>query len=445
MKTHATKSAKSACKATARTGRSTPGPSASAATMDHGQRTTDKTPPITGRKRRCDSPLNRLPEDRQSALIDFLRNHTAREALQQLAAEGVTTSESSLSKFRGSYKARQDLQQDSGALEENIEQSQQADHGLTPEQLFQVGQERLMIRAIRLGSHTAWANIHQLRQTQERLSQNQEKLNQNAEWRKLAERRLKRLEQKTAPPVKPKGEARPALDPEEHAAHVRRSFGLPEDYVFPGVREREQKAREQEEQKKQHRAARSNKKNGSHAQPASPQGTPHSALPTQHSTSAAQPAPVAALGTAPHSQPPKPAPSAGAWLCSVPLPAEPAAASANAESPAESTQPKLMQNPSELKTEDLKLKTPDSPLPPEPPYWHFPANQAPVNLPEERMCIAELLNVPLPGDKYLRMGHVGLDLASKTKAFYPRLLCKVEFLTPEFVREMMNDIRRGAL
>ena len=40
---------------------------------------------------------------------------------------------------------------------------------------------------------------------------------------------------------------------------------------------------------------------------------------------------------------------------------------------------------------------------------------------------------------------MGLDLASKTKAFYPRILCKVEFLTPEFVREMMADIREGRL
>jgi hypothetical protein len=87
-----------------------------------------------------------------------------------------------------------------------------------------------------------------------------------------------------------------------------------------------------------------------------------------------------------------------------------------------------------------------SPLPPEPPFWQPPAVPGPVsNLPEERMSIAELLNIPLPGDKYLRLGHVGIELASKSKAFYPRLLCKIEFLTPQFVREKMNDIRRGAL
>jgi hypothetical protein len=61
------------------------------------------------------------------------------------------------------------------------------------------------------------------------------------------------------------------------------------------------------------------------------------------------------------------------------------------------------------------------------------------------MCIAELLNIPLPGDKYLRVGHVGLELASKSKAFCPQILCKIEFLTPEFVRDVMNDIRRGTL
>jgi hypothetical protein len=155
--------------------------------------------------------------------------------------------------------------------------------------------------------------------------------------------------------------------------------------------------------------------------------TPHSAFPTQHSTTAAQPSPVAALGTAPHSQPPQPVP--------VPVPEPPVA-----------TKGQGPLNPAGASVPDTQHETRNSSLlPPEPPYWHPPANQAPVNLPEERMCIAELLNVPLPGDKYLRMGHAGLDLASKTKAFYPRLLCKVEFLTPEYVREVMADIRRGAL
>jgi hypothetical protein len=55
------------------------------------------------------------------------------------------------------------------------------------------------------------------------------------------------------------------------------------------------------------------------------------------------------------------------------------------------------------------------------------------------------LNIPLPGDKYLRVGHVGLELASKSKAFYPRLLCKIEFLTPQFVLELIHDLRRGTL
>ena len=66
------------------------------------------------------------------------------------------------------------------------------------------------------------------------------------------------------------------------------------------------------------------------------------------------------------------------------------------------------------------------------------------NKPEEEMCIGELLNVPLPGNKCLILGGDGLELASTCKAFYPRLICTFEVLTPEFVREVMNDIRRGA-
>jgi len=48
------------------------------------------------RKARSDSPLNLLSDDRQAALIEFLKDHPLREAVQQLAAEGVQTTESAL-------------------------------------------------------------------------------------------------------------------------------------------------------------------------------------------------------------------------------------------------------------------------------------------------------------------------------------------------------------
>ena len=218
--------------------------------------------------------MNRLSDDRQAALADFIDHHTLAEAVAYLdTAEGIKTTQSSLTKFRASYQTRQDLDKDSGSLDANIDQSQQASHGLTREQLFDIGQERLMIRAIRLGSHTAWSKIHHLRQNQERICQNQERIRENAEWRKLEERRVKLLEQQAKPAVEPERGAKQRATSEEHAAHVRRSLGLPEDYVFPGVREREQKAREQEEQERQRRAAKSNKNAPSPVPPPQPAPT----------------------------------------------------------------------------------------------------------------------------------------------------------------------------
>jgi hypothetical protein len=377
---------------------------------------------IRNRKPRCDSPMNRLPDDRQAALVDFIDHHTLAEAVEYLAAaEGIKTTQSSLTKYRASYQTRQDLDKDSGCLDVNIDQSQQASHGLTREQLYDLGQERLMIRAIRLGSHTAWSKIHLLRQNQERICQNQQRIQESAEWRKLEERRVKLLEQKTAPPAKPEHKAGSGIDPEEHAAHVRRSLGLPEDYVFPGVREREEKAREQEEQEKQRRAAKRNKNTPAPVPPHQPAPTKTPIAPENTKSSTCSPgAPTGRQETTPATS----------------------GQDTQHETPANAPAPSIPPTGHGPLTSDKNSSTP----PPQPPYWHPPANQAPVsNLPEERMCIAELLNVPLPGDKYLRLGHMGLELASKSKAFYPRLLCKFEVLIPEFVREVMNDIRRGAL
>src|SRR5271165_2009221 len=52
------------------------------------------------RKPRTDSPLNRLPPERQAQLLLFLQTHSLRQARLQLAAEGVQTSKSALSAYR---------------------------------------------------------------------------------------------------------------------------------------------------------------------------------------------------------------------------------------------------------------------------------------------------------------------------------------------------------
>src|SRR5580698_2952055 len=55
------------------------------------------------RKPRCDSPLNCLSDDRQAALMDFMRTHTLDKTVEHLAAEGLKTNSSSLCIFRAAY------------------------------------------------------------------------------------------------------------------------------------------------------------------------------------------------------------------------------------------------------------------------------------------------------------------------------------------------------
>ena len=140
------------------------------------------------RKPRSDSPLNLLSDDRQAALIEFLTDHPLREAVQQLAAEGVQTTESALSRFRAAYALRLDDGPEQAAIEFLAQPSQKPGEILSREELFERGQYKLMARAILNNDHKAWCSLHRARQQEERFKQ-------NVEWRKLEERRVVLVEQ----------------------------------------------------------------------------------------------------------------------------------------------------------------------------------------------------------------------------------------------------------
>lgn len=185
---------------------------------------------IAGRKPRSDSRLWQLPESRQEALIEFLASHRLAEAVAQLAAEGVETTASSLSRFRAGYRVRQGRLAEEGTLMAEAEALAGEECAqISPEEIFHRGERRFMARALQFEDDRAWSRV-------QRAWNERERLRQGREWMKLEERRIEILARRAEGAKKPEPEAREPLTQEEQEARWRQIFGLPEDWVFPGNR-----------------------------------------------------------------------------------------------------------------------------------------------------------------------------------------------------------------
>ena len=367
--------------------------------------------PITLKKPRSDSPLRMLSWERQKQIVASLQTASQKQvAAEILETDNLTVDAPTLTRFsQWHVKRSRDLGEQ---VHEQIEQLnglaetlQEPTPRIDSAQVLSLAKQLILVRAFKALDAAELSRIQRLQQADKSLE--------------LRERRVAL------------GERQEQIELLRAEAQMRRDAARARELCsqLPGWCEAEAKKSEPKVTTIEEVEASVRKSFGLRSKPQAPQPG-RAAAPS----AAAQP-------TSP--QPAQTKSSNGHGPSNPPLPSGPDTQHETPNTTAASVP--VTTDPAPSGRQMTTDKTPHSPLPPEPPYWHPPANQAPVNLPEERMCIAELLNVPLPGDKYLRMGHVGLDLASKTKAFYPRLLCKVEFLTPEFVREMMNDIRRGAL
>src|SRR5579863_9614684 len=69
------------------------------------------------RKRRGNSPLWALPEEKQFVIVDFLEAHTLADGLELMAKIGVKTSRTALARFRMAYVTRENWVRDDAALE----------------------------------------------------------------------------------------------------------------------------------------------------------------------------------------------------------------------------------------------------------------------------------------------------------------------------------------
>jgi hypothetical protein len=355
---------------------------------------------VTSRKPRCDSPLNCLSEDRQAALMDFMRAHKLDETVEHLAAQGIKTNKSSLGAFRAACNTRVSATEANGAVRGLAESERPP---LTGPELFERAQENYMAHAILNNDDKAWCRLHRARQQQERLQQ-------NVEWRRLEERRVKLLEQRAAQTATPKQNLLSPLTPEEKDAHWRETFGVSPDYKLPGVAERQRQAREQREQKKQRRASDSS------------ETAPAAAAPVQP----AEQNPSNPTANADHEVPAAPATSAAV---APPSPSRFAGGSDKAE-----VAPSSAENP-ELKTVPqggMTLKTPPSP----------PRSKSLDDMEET----SEMLRAyGIFGDKCLVLAGDGLELYSNTNQFLPRPVLPYHSFSPDTVRQVIKDLRNGFL
>jgi hypothetical protein len=121
------------------------------------------------KKRRADSPLWSLPEDQQALLFKLLESQSLDAVVVAAANIGIPTSRSALSRFRHGYFMQCNCMADEAAIEALALESADDQPQVTSAQLFELGQRRLMARAIRMGDDKSWARIHRLRQQEEML------------------------------------------------------------------------------------------------------------------------------------------------------------------------------------------------------------------------------------------------------------------------------------
>lgn len=142
----------------------------------------------TSRKPRGDSVLKTLPPERQAAIIEYLLEHTQPETREWLAADGVKTSNASLSEFYSWYQLRKQF----SAVEQDtltvIDLLRRKRPDLDKSELDDYAAEYFQLRALKLDdpeTYLQWSTARSNARLKERALA-------------LEERRVKLLEEKAA-------------------------------------------------------------------------------------------------------------------------------------------------------------------------------------------------------------------------------------------------------
>lgn len=108
------------------------------------------------RKPRADSKLKTLPEERQAALAEFLRDHGLEEARAWLRKDGIQTSAAAISEFLNWYQLKLALEKNESAAMQMIEDLKAANPGIADEALFMAGQRFFSLTAVAQQDSLAW-------------------------------------------------------------------------------------------------------------------------------------------------------------------------------------------------------------------------------------------------------------------------------------------------
>lgn len=164
------------------------------------------------RKPRSDAVLKTLPPKRQQQIVDYALGHSLADTVEWLRADGLKTSNAALSEFCSWYQLRQRLDQMGSTVETLVENLRRRQPGLSPEELFGIGQTLFGALAIQSHDPKTWLGTQRLALKQREIQ--------------LDERRIRLLEQKAAQADQAEEVAKSDLTPEQKAARFKEIFGI---------------------------------------------------------------------------------------------------------------------------------------------------------------------------------------------------------------------------
>lgn len=124
----------------------------------------------TPRKPRSDSKLKTLREDRQAAIVDYLRDHSLPQTATWLRANGLQTSVAGLSEFFSWYHLRQQLKRNESTVQTILDNLHQSHPSYTSQQLQELGQTFFTALALEQQDVKSWFLTQRLRLQEQQIS-----------------------------------------------------------------------------------------------------------------------------------------------------------------------------------------------------------------------------------------------------------------------------------
>lgn len=140
--------------------------------------------------------LKNLTEERQGDIIELVKEKGFKEAKSQLAQDGIITSLGALSEFCSWWRLCQRYRQRESAIGTILENLRVKHPELTPDELFNYGQDTFSVMALEDEDPENWARIQLVRQRQAKLGLEGERIETLKQRAETAEQELKLAREK---------------------------------------------------------------------------------------------------------------------------------------------------------------------------------------------------------------------------------------------------------